>query len=202
MRRSEYHSCPQPPSTCARIRRNYLTELKFREYKEANLNIDELGNYVSGGNLASDLGSKKTDAEQRLQTNFTILQMAEANVQNIMKCLQSDIIERQCHAGKVYSIQEEIQTAKKEADETAQVAKDAKERADLLREPYSKTTRWELWFPIGRPLQKESVPVLLSVAILLLVLSLGMFLRLTSFGFSFGRLPQQIGGFSSYLSTK
>ena len=152
--------------------------------------------------MASDLGSKETDAEQRLQTNFTILQMVEANVQNIMKCLQSDIIERQCHAGKVYSIQEEIQTAKKQAEETAQLAKDAKERADLLREPYSKTTRWELWFPIGRPLQKESVPVLLSVAILLLVLSLGMFLRLTSFGFSFGRLPQQIGGFSSYLSTK
>jgi hypothetical protein len=202
MRRTEYYSCPQPPSTCANVRRNYSTDLKFREYKEANLNIDELGNYVSGGNLSRDLGSKKNSAKQRLQSYFTTLQMVEAKVQSMMKCLQSDIIERQCHAGKVYSIQEEIQTAKKEAEETAQVAKDAKERADLLRDPYTKTTRWELWFPIGRPLQKESVPVLLSVAILLLVLSLGMFLRLTTFGFTFGRLPQQIGGFSSYLSTK
>jgi hypothetical protein len=59
--------------------------------------------------------------------------------------------------------------------------KSSKERAALLRDPYSETTVWESWFPLGRPLEKSSVPVLWTMALIFLVVSLGLFLYMAGF---------------------
>ena len=185
--------CPAPSANCSYVRGIYMDEAKYYDYKDRELNIDGLANYIRT-DLAGDLNKRSEETDPRLMNNYNQLQFFESKVQSLMKCMQSDLVERQCHASKIYNLQEDITTVRKEAREVADVAKDAKERAELLREPYSKTTRWELWLPIGRPLKKESVPVLLSIAIIFLILSLGMFLRLTSFGFSFGRLPSSTNG--------
>jgi hypothetical protein len=59
--------------------------------------------------------------------------------------------------------------------------KSSKERAALLRDPYAETTVWESWFPLGRPLEKSSVPVLWTMALIFLVVSLGLFLYMAGF---------------------
>jgi hypothetical protein len=175
---------------------------KFLTYKDTTLNTDDLATYV-GGLLASDLQNRGTPqqqaaAQQRVNENLGKLNILEQNVATMMKCVQNDIIQKQQYSGKIYSLQSEVQDKQSEVDAMEKVAKEAQERAELLENPYSKTTRWETWFPLGRPLQQTSLPVLLSFALLFLVLSLGMFLRLAHIEFKLG-WTQNSG--SGYLST-
>ncbi len=174
-------------ASCTALRPNYRTMEDFLKYKDSDLNTNELAIYVSG-TLASDLQPSsepeaQAAASQRLNENLGKLQIFEQKMATMAKCVQQDIIQKQTYSGKIYDLQSEIEEAQKTVNEMETTSKEAKERADLLDQPYSKTTRWEPWFPLGRPLQQTSLPVLLSFAILFLVLSLGMFLHLLSIQF-------------------
>jgi len=187
--------------SCRELRPQYASMETFLKYKDASLNTNQLATYV-GGILASDLQNSGTPEEQaqkqiRVNTNLGTLRVLEQRTSDMLKCVQQDIIQKQTYSGKIYNLQMEIEDKQKEVNSMEKTAKEAEERSELLDKPYSKTTRWELWFPLGRPLRSESLPVLLSFALLFLTLSLGMFLRLSGVGLSlqwFG-----LGG-SSYLS--
>jgi hypothetical protein len=194
---------PTPPGgqTCAQLRPQYASMETFLKYKDSNLNTDQLATYV-GGILASDLQNTGTPNEQaekqaRVTMNLGTLRIFEQRTADMLKCVQQDIIQKQTYSGKIYSLQMEIEDKQKEVTAMESTAKEAEERAELLDKPYSKTTRWETWFPLGRPLRAESLPVLLSFALLFLTLSLGMFLRLTGVELSLHWIG--FGG-SSYLS--
>jgi len=197
---------PGPPdrasATCKNLRSSYQSMDKFLTYKDAVLNTDELATYV-GGLLASDLQNRGTPqqqaaAQQRVNENLGKLSLLEQNVATMTKCVQNDIIQKQQYSSKIYSLQSEVQDKQADVDSMEKVAKEAQERAELLENPYSKTTRWESWFPLGRPLQQTSLPVLLSFALLFLVLSLGMFLRLAHIDLKLGWTQNSGAG---YLST-
>ena len=174
-------SCPAPNSGCAGIRKNYTSLESFIKYRKDNLDITNVANYIRT-DAAKDAADGDT-SEQRYQDNLSDLQTFEARASQITRCLQQEVLSRQCEASKIYTLQQETQALREELKEKRQIVMDAKERARLLEDPYSKTTVHALWFPLGRPLKKESVPVLLSVSILFLILSLGMFLRLMNIGF-------------------
>ncbi len=193
---------PTDTSNCSSLRPNYQTMERFLQYKESSpLNTTDLEFYV-GGLLEMDLQNQGTPQEQaaaqaRLNDNLGKLRLAEQTVLNMTKCVQQDILSKQNYSGQIYSLQQEIEQKQEEVDSLEQTAKEAKERAQLLENPYTKTTVWESWFPLGRPLEKTSLPVLLSVALLLLVLSLGMFLRLANIEL---KLHLFEGSSSGYLS--
>ena len=174
---------PSISSTCATYRPKYQSMEKFLEYKTTSpLDTTELQIYISS-QLQPDLNgsgnpTEQAQAQQRINTNLGKLAVAEQTVADMTKCIQQDILAQQRYSGKIYSLQQENIELQKEVDGAEQTSNEAKERAQLLDKPYSKTTRWETWFPLGRPLEKNSLPVLLSIALLFLVLSLGMFLRL------------------------
>lgn len=177
---------PQLPggSECANLRSQYLTMEAFLRYKDTSLNTNELATYV-GGILAADLQNRGTPeeqaaAQQRVNANLGTLRILEQRTATLLKCVQNDIIQKQQYSGKLYTSQQEIAAKEKDVKEMEQIAQESEERSNLLDAPYSKTTRWQTWFPLGRPLQQRSLPVLLSFALLFLVLSLGMFLRLAS----------------------
>lgn len=187
--------------TCVELRPKYESMENFLKYKASDLNTDELATYV-GGTLAGDLQNRGTPEQQaaaqsRVAANLGTLRILEEKTAAMLKCVQQDIIQKQNYSGKIYNLQMEIEDKQKEVDSMQNTAKEAEERAELLDKPYSKTTRWETWFPLGRPLQTESLPVLLSFALLFLTLSLGMFLRLASIQL---RLDWFSLGSSSYLS--
>lgn len=195
---------PTPPGgqTCAQLRPRYKSMEAFLSYKTTNLNTDDLATYLGGGTLASDLQNSGTPEEQaqaqsRLNTNLGTLRVLEQRTADMLKCVQQDIIQKQTYSGKIYNLQMEVEAKQKEVDAMESTAKEAEERSNLLDKPYSKTTRWESWFPLGRPLKIESLPVLLSFALLFLTLSLGMFLRLTGVQLSLNWFGF---GQSSYLS--
>jgi hypothetical protein len=196
-----------PPSLsndCADIRDKYNSLEAYQAYKEANpttFNVDTLASYVNGGNLATDLQKNDGAAQQRVSMNLTSLQLKENTVNRVLKCITADISVLQGEGGKIYTLEKTLSEKTKEANEKEEIAKESKERAKLLETPYNKTSVWEAWFPLGRPLQKESVPVLLGISIFFLVFSLFMFLRLASIelqfkaeGYSLDRIPL-IGSF-------
>lgn len=189
-------------SNCSSLRPNYQSMERFLQYKDASpLNTSDLETYV-GSQLEVDLRNQGTPQEQaaaqaRLNSNLSKLSLAEQTVLNMSKCVQQDILSKQNYSGQIYSLQQEIEEKQKEVDSLASTSAEAKERAQLLENPYTKTTVWESWFPLGRPLEKSSLPVLLAVALLFLVLSLGMFLRLANIEL---KLHFFEGSSSGYLS--
>ncbi len=193
---------PADTSNCSSLRPNYQSMETFLQYKDSSpLNTTDLQVYV-GGLLESDLRNQGTPEQQaaaqvRLNENLGKLRLAEQSVLNMTKCVQQDILSKQNYSGQIYNLQQEIEEKQQEVDTLESTAKEAKERAQLLENPYTKTTVWESWFPLGRPLEKSSLPVLLSIALLFLVLALGMFLRLANIEL---KLHLFEGSSSGYLS--
>jgi hypothetical protein len=193
---------PTDVAGCGEFRPNYQSMSSFLTYKTNQLDTNNLATYV-GGILESDLQGggtpeQRAAAQGRVNQNLDTLRLLEQKVASMSKCIQQDIIQKQTYSGKLYSLQQEIEEKEKGVNDMEQTAKEAEERAELLDKPYSKTTRWETWFPLGRPLRSESLPVLLSFALLFLTLSLGMFLRLASIQLRLDWLG--FGSGSSYLS--
>jgi hypothetical protein len=196
-----------PPSLsneCANIRGYYSSLESYQSLKDTYpevLKIDSLASYINQGSLDNDLRKNDAEAQQRVSTNLYSLQNKERVMNLILKCITGDISTLQSEAGKIYNLEKELSEKTKEANSKEDIAKEAKERANLLETPYNKTSVWEALFPLGRPLQKESVPVLLGISIFFLIFSLFMFLRLASIelefkaeGYSLDRIPL-IGSF-------
>lgn len=171
---------PSPPQgNCSYILQLVNTLEKYNSLKTQHLDTSKLGNFQAS-----------------TSPNVGMLQVMENDVNTVRKCIQSEIIQRQEYVSQIYNLQKTLGDKKDEAKNRITIAKEAKERAAFLENPYDKTTVWEGWFPLGRPLQESSVPVLLTLAIFFLVLSLGMFLRLASIEFRLivPFLEKQVGG--------
>jgi len=196
-----------PPSLsneCANIRGYYSSLESYQSLKDTYpevLKIDSLASYINQGSLDNDLRKNDAAAQKRVSMNLDSLQNKERVMNLMLKCITGDISTLQSEAGKIYNLEKELSEKTKEANLKEDIAKEAKERANLLETPYNKTSVWEALFPLGRPLQKESVPVLLGISIFFLIFSLFMFLRLASIelefkaeGYSLDRIPL-IGSF-------
>jgi hypothetical protein len=193
---------PVPPqdTSCATIRQNYESQQAFTAFKEATgpedikTLVDSFKN-VTGNQYSTLMNSDNPlDNNQRIQL-LDNLMLAE-NILNVhLKCLNKDIIQRNDYVSKIYTLQQEVESVRKEASEKKETVKEAEERASQLENPYTKTTWWETWFPLGRPIQKENVPVLLSVSIGMLVISLGIFLRFAGLELRFESIQPSANSF-------
>ncbi len=173
---------PPQDTTCNTVRPNYATTQAFTAFKEADgpndiLTLINRFRNITGNNLMEFYNSTDPNIKNNYFTSLGDLQIVENNLNKHIQCLNKDIIQRNDYTSKIYTLQQELESVRKEAQEKKQTAKDAQERASQLENPYNKTTWWETWFPLGRPIQKDNVPVLLSVSIVMLVISLGIFLR-------------------------
>lgn len=128
------------------------------------------------------------------------LKNLETDVQSVLKCLQEEIVQRENISSDIYDLQQKAKE-KKEQVETKDInVRSSKERAALLRDPYSETTVWESWFPLGRPLEKSSVPVLWTMALIFLIVSLGLFLYMVGFQLEVEIIKKAGEGFSSMFN--
>jgi hypothetical protein len=196
-------SIPNEDGSCNTARQNYSSLEKYTTFKESTIfNTDELATYINQGQLEADIKDNSLpEAQQGITENLTKLANKEENMNYYTRCISKDINQKQDISSEIYTIQKTLEQKREELKDKEEIAAQAKERASLLEKPYNKTTVWEAWFPLGRPLKKESVPVLLGLSIFFLVLSLGLFLRLASIelqfstqGYSLDRIPL-IGSF-------
>ncbi len=106
------------------------------------------------------------------------LKNTEAKMQEAMKCLNLEINQRQSLSSDIYSLQQQAKSKTEEVKTKSVNVQAAKDRADMLRNPYEETTVWESWFPMGRELDQGSIPVLWFLSIVFLSISFGLFLQL------------------------
>lgn len=205
MRRSV--DIPVQDTSCATIRQNYETLQAFTAFKDATgpgdikTLVDSFKN-VTGNQYFTLMNSRDAvETNQRIQY-LDNLMLAENILNAHLSCLNKDIIQRNDYTSKIYTLQQEIEQTRKEVNEKKQVANDAQERASQLENPYTKTTWWESWFPLGRPIQKENVPVLLSISIVMLVLSLGIFLRFAGMELRFDSLQSSTNSFVKNIQAR
>jgi hypothetical protein len=194
---------PTPDPGCSTRRSGYSTIANFESSLKPILKtyVDTVAAYTGDQYVAMrDSRDPAQNAQQRKALDD--LQLAESNLAATIACLNKDILQRNTEASKIYTLQQEIEAKRKEAELKKQGVDEAKERSALLENPYSKTTWWEAWFPLGRPIRKENVPVLLSVSILMLVLSLGLFLKLAGFELRLEPLVQSSNSFLRNLNSR
>ncbi len=198
MRRSV--QVPPQDATCNTVRPNYTSEQAFTAFRDAD-GPDDVKTLLNGFKNISgnEMMRNKNSADPTLQNNYFKylgdLMLVENVLTKHLNCLNKDIVQRNDYTSKIYTLQQELESVRKEATEKKQTAKDAEERASQLENPYTKTTWWELWFPLGRPIQKDNVPVLLSVSIVMLVISLGIFLRFAGLELRFDSVQTSTNSF-------
>ncbi len=169
---------PQQDASCSNKRAAYQTMADYNRLGKPSLqtNIDAIGGF-SGAQIDSLRNSNIPAQNAQYFSNIYKLQILENELNSYISCINKDIIQRNDFSSRLYTLQQEIEEARKEVNEKKQIASDAQERSAQLENPYNKTTWWESWFPLGRPIRKENVPVLISISIFMLVFSLGIFLR-------------------------
>lgn len=169
---------PQQDASCAAYRPTYKTMADFDRLGKPFLleRMDTIGGIT--GDRVEQLKNSRDVADGEMYRNaLTNLQELEVSLSQTIACVNKDILQRNEVSSRLYTLQQEIEELRKEAEAKKQTVKEAKERSNQLENPYDKTTWWETWFPLGRPIRKENVPVLLSVSILMVVFSLAIFLR-------------------------
>lgn len=162
--------------------------------------VDAISGY-SGDEVIRLKDSRDANENVTYQTLLNQLQLAEANISSYIRCIQKDIIQRNDTSSKLYSLQQEVEEARKIAAQRKQTLAEAKERSTEVENPYNNTTWWQSWFPLGRPIQKENVPVLLSVSILMLVFSLGIFLRFAGYELQLASLASTTNSFLTKVNS-
>lgn len=198
---------PSPDTSCNTVRPNYQSAQAFTAWKDASGPGDIKTLLDSFKNITGNQYFTLMNSSDPVQTNQRIqyldnLMLAENILNKHLQCLNKDIIQRNDYTSKMYTLQQEIEEIRKEANEKKQIASDAEERSNQLENPYNKTTWWETWFPLGRPIQKENVPVLLSVSIIMLVLSLGIFLRFAGMELRFDSIQSSANSFVKNIQAR
>lgn len=188
---------------CPQLRMNYQTMASYN----ANLKptLDTLVNSISsatGSRMEILRQSRVTTEIQEYDQKLTNLGTLENTVNETIKCLNKDMLQRNEISSRIYELQQQVEGVRKELQETKQTTETAKERANEIENPYAQTTWWQNWFPLGRPIRKESVPVLLSVSILMLVFSLGIFLRFAGMELRFESVTTSTNSFLKNLNSR
>lgn len=200
MRRSV--QLPQAVQGCDINRLGYRTMSDFENVGKPIMKpfIDAVSGY-SGDTVMQKKDSRDANENLAYQTLLNQLQLAETNVSSYIRCIQKDIVQRNDISSKLYTLQQEVEDARKIAAQRKVTLAEAKERSSEVQNPYNNTTWWQSWFPLGRPIQKDNIPVLLSVSILMLVFSLGIFLRFAGYELQLASLASTTNSFLTKVNS-
>ena len=202
MRRSVRAPEENRAGDCDTYRLGYKTMADFE--RVAKPQIQPFLNAISGKTGDEMMRLKDSrDGNENVQylTLLSQLSSVEANLSSHIRCIQKDILQRNDISSRLYTLQQEVEEARKTAAQRKETLAEAKERSSEIQNPYNNTTWWESWFPLGRPIRKENVPVLLSVSILMLVFSLGIFLRFAGLELQLASLASTTNSFITKVNS-
>lgn len=187
---------PEQDRSCNTNRLSYKSMAAFETNAKPRIQpfMDAIGGY-SGDQVMNLKNSRDVNENATYNTLISQLQVVENTLSSMTNCIQKDILQRNDFTSRLYNLQQEVEEARKQAANRKQTLAEAKERSAEIQNPYNNTTYWESWFPLGRPIQKENVPVLLSVSVLMLVFALGIFLRFAGQDLQFVSLASSTNSF-------
>lgn len=190
---------PSEPLNCqlpqyVELFNSHAKMLEYLTTESVKDDLDAISAYIgSPGNslMETDMqaeGEAATTRESEIVNKAVDLRRS---LSYMLRCLQGTIMNKQAKMAQIYDLQKQLTEKEQEAKEKETIAATAAERAESVQEPYAKTTRWESWFPLDRPMRQLSIPVLLGISVFLLVMSVGIFLRLASIELHWTFMPFQ-----------
>ncbi len=164
--------------------RSWITNFKIVLYNSAREPIKEF-TPTGKGKVEEFQVSLPSSKQKLVDQKLNQLKATEQELQQAMKCLDRELNQRQEISSDIYNLHTQVKEKEKLAKNKDSAVQAARERVQKIRDPYTETTVFESWFPLRRPLEKESVPVLWMVAILFLAVSIGLFLQSAGYTLEF-----------------
>jgi hypothetical protein len=118
-------------------------------------------------------------------TNPTPLQQDTLNttandIFQTVACLNEKIRGVSELTNRIQTAQEEIISLNRQISEADEHVSIARDRVGYIRNPEKHTSFYESWFPLGRPMDKKSIPILIAINTFLFIA--GIFVIMTIFG--------------------
>ena len=163
---------------------SWISDYKITLYNTAKEVVKEF--FPTGKEMVEEFQVALPTSKQKLvDQKLNQLKATEQELQQAMKCLDLELNQRQQISSDIYNLHSQVKEKETLAKNKDSAVQAARERVQKLRDPYNETTVFESWFPLRRPLEKESVPVLWMVAILFLAVSIGLFLQSAGYNLEF-----------------
>jgi hypothetical protein len=126
------------------------------------------------------LNSVATATELK-QTTSATLESIESDIANTLKCTQDSLVSLKSAPSDITSLQTTYMQMQGELKTAMEDVKTAKDRTQLLTNPETKTSKYEGWFPIYRPLQTMSLLLLLGFSLFFITFFFGLLMRQLGF---------------------
>ena len=145
----------------------------------ANADCTSILNTFSTSQGTSNWDSQQVALINGLNTQSTELTVTavETPLSHALSCLQGEVkrlTDASSGISDLYDTKTALQKELKAKKEALQIAKD---RAELLRNPEQKTTVYESWFPLLRPLNKITALLLLVFGLFFISVFTGLFMK-------------------------
>lgn len=153
-------------SVCTSTLESYITNSTSFDTWKSSMAI-RLNSITSSANPTSDSQKTLNEASQEI---FNLVACLNEKLKDVGQAT-NDIQEAQ---SRILELNEDI----RQAEEHVKIAKD---RVAYIRNPDQHTSYYESWFPMGRPMQPDSIPIFIAVDTFLfifIILMLGSYFGL------------------------
>jgi len=140
-------------------------------------NIDKFSEWKS---ISSTSLNSITSSSNPTQLQQDTLNSTANDIFQTVACLNEKIKGVSGLTNSIQAAQEEILSINKQISEAEEHVSIARDRVGYIRNPEKHTSFYESWFPLGRPMDKKSIPILIAINTFLFIA--GIFLIMTIFG--------------------
>ena len=152
-------------------------------------------------NTATTLNSI-TSSTNPTQLQQDTLNTAANDIFKTVACLNEKIKGMSALTNDIQRAQESIININKQITEAEENVSIARDRVAYIRNPEKHTSFYESWFPLTRPMEKKSIPILIAINTFLFIA--GIFLIMTAMGlrisFPLSTMSRSYGSYGSYGS--
>jgi hypothetical protein len=136
-------------------------------------------------------------------TDESAITQTESDLTLALTCLQTAVSEKTQGSFSVTSLYDQKLQLQKSIDDKIKTNQVSKDRVALLTNPERKTTVYESWFPLQRPLKLSTLLILLVIGLFFISISIGILLK--QFGITLDislvtRIPGATSGLSKYIN--
>ena len=128
----------------------------------------------------------------------------DSEVTNTIACLQTKIVAARSSSSNIATLYQQYSTLQADYQAKTDALKISQDRVKLLTHPEQKTTVYESWFPLHRPLQTSSFLVLIVTSLFFFSVFVGLLARQMGIFVDMGYMytPPTPGSFFAFIMSK
>jgi hypothetical protein len=128
----------------------------------------------------------------------------DSEVSNTIACLQTKIVAARSSSSNIATLYQQYSTLQADYQAKTDALKISQDRVKLLTHPEQKTTVYESWFPLHRPLQTSSFLLLIVTSLFFFSVFVGLLARQMGIFVDMGYMytPPTPGSFFAFIMSK